>query len=128
MLGLAHGGAQAVLGADHADTVAAWNVGSKVSLLCGKASNVRLAVLLDGCMPKDTAIAKAEQAAQTQADLSLARQPLTVPASGGRDGDPAKVSLDMLLLGYMLGVAAKDCPVAVPHPAVWTIGCVMRRG
>jgi len=111
-LGLAHGGAEAVLGADHADTVAAWNVGSKVSLLCSKASNVRLAVLLDGCMPRDTAIAKAEQAAQTQADLSLARQPLTVPSSGGRDGDPAKVSLDMLLLGYTLGVAAKDCPVA----------------
>jgi len=115
---------QAILDADHANTVEQWNVSSKISLLCSKANNVGLAVLLEGCIPKDTAIAKAEQVADKQADLVLARQPLTVPSAQGRAGDPAEVSLDMLLLGYPLGVAAKGC--SEPEDKAW-LECGLRK-
>lgn len=120
--GLATGGAQAVLAADYADTVADWNPGSRITLLCTGASNVRLALLLRGCMPQEAAIARAEQAADAQAELALSRQPLTVSSVKGDDA--AVSSRRLLVMGYALGLASKPCRET---NATARIGCGMRR-
>lgn len=120
--GLASGGAQAVLPAEYAEVVADWNPGATVALLCASADNVRLAVLLKGCMPQATAIARAERAADVQVELALARRPLTVPVLDSQDSE--RETLILVLTSYGLGLSAKACREAEEKAR---IACAERR-
>lgn len=106
-LGLAHGGAQAVLAESYADAVAGWNPRQKVSMRCRSASNVRLALLLEDCVPISVVIAEAERLADAQADLAISGKQLTVVPPG--EADPVKTSEKFLLFSYLTGLAGKRC-------------------
>jgi hypothetical protein len=83
--GMYTGGAQASVSDQYADTVAKWEPGQKIAVRCEEASNVRLALLLEKCVPLDAVIANAEKIADRQSDLLLARQSLEV--NGRADSD-----------------------------------------
>lgn len=109
--GRMHAGATAVLTPEHADEVAGWELGAKVTLHCGSAVNVPLAVLLNNCLPRATVIAAADRLADAQSDLVLARKPLTVPPTPERDDgrDPAQRSKAFLVMGYGIGLMGRNC-------------------
>jgi hypothetical protein len=118
------GGARASVAKEYADIVADWNLKLPVTLRCDQAANVRSALRLENCVPKEAVFDAAEKAADRQVDRVFARESLEIDSrnpemrkKGGTFRTEQEWKDFHLVATYAIGLMFRECQQ--DEPVAW---------